>query len=147
MLPSSVENEKQSGNNTLLSPVVLAKAVTQQHVIVTIGKRKTKHATTRCFHWRYTQNSHTTTRCLHRGHTQKTATQQHATHKTVTQQHVSFTSGTRKNSHATIRCLPSPVEYANNYPMIRRKNSMLSSPVVFAKTAPKQQVAFTSGIQ
>ena len=49
-LPSAVENEKKSRNNTLLSPVVFAKTVKQQHAIFTNGKRKTKHATTRCLH-------------------------------------------------------------------------------------------------
>ena len=163
------------------------KRVTQQHLTFTSCTSKNSHATSRCLHRWKTKNNHATTRCFHQwypqkqsrnntlsspmkdakqntqqhvtftGGTHKTVTQQHVTftgskHKTVTQQHVAFTSGTRRKQPRN-NTLPSPVEYANSYPTIRcldqqsRNNSMLSSPVVFAKTAPKQQVAFTSGIQ
>ena len=79
------------------------------------------HATARCLHQWYAQNSHATTRCLHQWYTQKQSrnnmlpspvvyANSHAAarcltsgvYKTVTQQHVAFTGGTRKNSHATI---------------------------------------------
>ena len=127
-----------------------------------------KHATKRCLHQWYTKQSCNTlpspvvharqsynnTLSSPAAHA-KSVTQQHAaftggTHKTVTQQHVAFTSGTRKNSHATTRCLhrwKTQIVTQRYVDLTRGHATTACCPHrrYSKKTAPKQQVAFTSG--
>lgn len=116
-LPPQVEDEKQSGKNM------------QQHPILTNGKWKTKHATTRYLHQWYTQNSHATNTLpspvVHTKQSRHNMLPSPIVHtKTVIQQHVVYT-----NSYPTVRC----------FDQRSCNNSKLSSPVVSAKTVPKNR--------
>ena len=138
-LSSSMENAKKTRNKTLPSPVVHGKQSGNTLPLPVV------HA-----------NSHTTTRRLHQWQTEKRSRNNTLPSPVVyTKQTCNNTLPSpvvhAKNSHATTRCLHRWYMQIV-YPTIRcldqrsRNNNMLSSPVEFAKTAPKQ-VAFTSGIQ
>ena len=80
-------------NNILPPPEVHARTVTQPPVARTSSLHETvthQHVASPAA----CANTYATTRCLSRD-----------IRETVTQQHVAFASGTRKNSHATTRCL------------------------------------------